>query len=247
MLFRSIYRRIEVLLVESGYLLPLFHDIDYRVANARVRRLNLLSTPPYVNYSYLGKLERAPTGAVRKETGGTIHVPVTGQIDNLDPSLAALTVQTEVLPAVFETLTGEAEGARIVPWLASEFHAEEGGKRFRFRLREDVRFHDGRRMNSRDVRYSFEHLLFNRESRSRWLLSPVGGAKELLNGAANDLQGFHIHSPSEFTIELDHPISFFPALLAYPAAAIVPEGTYQFCRKLARGMCRNGSFSRGAV
>jgi ABC-type oligopeptide transport system substrate-binding subunit len=36
--------------------------------------------------------------------------------------------------------------------------------------------------------------------------------------------GFRIVSPSEFTIDLAEPIAFFPAILSYDVAAILPEG-----------------------
>jgi peptide/nickel transport system substrate-binding protein/oligopeptide transport system substrate-binding protein len=133
--------------------------------------------------------------------------------------------QADTLPNIFETLTRQAEGARIIPWLASEFHAEDGGRSFRFRLREDARFHDGRRISSRDVRYSFERFLQNTRSQIRWLLSSIRGAKPFADREAKELAGFKIISALEFVVELEQPLSFFPSLLSYPAAAIVPEGT----------------------
>jgi ABC-type transport system substrate-binding protein len=75
------------------------------------------------------------------------------------------------------------------------------------------------------VRYSFERLLQNEESDTRWPLSPIRGAKRLLDREATDLEGFHIVSPTEFFIDLVKPVPFFPALMSEPAAAIVPEGT----------------------
>jgi len=132
--------------------------------------------------------------------------------------------QSEVAPSIFETLTRDAGGARVVPWLAAEIAAEEGGRRYRFRLREDVRFHDGRRLSARDVRYSFERMLQSRGG-GRQLFSPMRGAKALLGGEAGDLAGFRIHSAAEFSIELEEPVTFFPALLSNMVASIVPEGS----------------------
>ena len=129
-----------------------------------------------------------------------------------------------------------------MPWLASAFHVEEGGTKFRLRLREDVRFHDGRRLTARDVRYSFEHLLQNQKSDSRWLLSSVRGAKAFQSGEAGELEGFRILSANEFVVQLDEPISFFPALLTYPAAAIIPEGTNDFYGTWRQGCIGTGPF-----
>jgi peptide/nickel transport system substrate-binding protein len=152
-------------------------------------------------------------------------VPIAGVVRAIDPSFSTTQEDAEVLSCIFETLTFAVEGTRVVPWLASEFFAENGGTRFRFRLRAGARFHDGRRLGSRDVRYSFERLLLNQQNSSRWVLSPIRGAQRLLEGTATDLEGFHIVSPSEFFIDLEKPVSFFPAVISYSAAAIVPEGT----------------------
>jgi ABC-type transport system substrate-binding protein len=223
----SLYRKFESLLLDSAILVPLFHDVDYRIAGPGVRGLELRSTAPYVNYAEVGKTV-APsvrTGGERQPGGGVLHIPIQGVVRTLDPALSTTREDSEVIQTVFETLTYAVEGTRIVPWLASEVLMENGGRRFRFRLRPGVRFHDGRRLTARDVRYSFERLLANPQSSGRWSLAPVLGAKEMLGGGASDLEGFRIVSPAEFFIDLEKPVSFFPAIVSYVPAAIVPEGT----------------------
>ena len=178
-----------------------------------------------MNYAELGVAESpAPEKEARPGSGGILHVPLVGEVGTLDPALSYGAEYADVLPCIYETLTWVAEGARIVPCLAAEFRAEEGGQRYRFRLRDDVRFHDGRRLGARDVRYSFERLLHS-DSEPRWLFSSVRGARAVLNRERKDLEGFRIHSASEFSIELEEPVAFFPALVAFENASIVPEGS----------------------
>ena len=238
----ALYRKFESLLQESAALVPLFHDVDYRIANPRVRGLKLRSTPPYVNYSELGKVDSASATETIRTGGGIIQVPLAGVVNSLDPSLLSAIEQGETIPSIFETLTRDAGGARIVPWLAADFRLEEGGRRYRFRLRDDVHFHDGRRLTSRDVRYSFERLLQNPDSECRWFYSQIRGAKALLGEKAGDLEGFRIHSANEFTIELEEPISFFPVLLSFPGSAIVPEGCDQFIGSWQEGSVGTGPY-----
>ena len=221
----SLYRKFEHDLLESAILLPLFHDVDYRVAAPGVRGAQLRSTAPYVNYSEIGKAEATPgRAAMDRAGGGVLHVPIAGSFPLLDPSLTDTLEQTETMTTIFETLTWAQDGARVTPWLASEVLVENGGRRIRCRLRPDVRFHDGRRLTARDVRYSFERILANPNSTPRALLGPIRGATAVLEGKRADLEGFHIVSPLEFFIDLEKPVSFFPALLSYPAMAIIPEG-----------------------
>ncbi len=238
----ALYRKFENLLHESGALVPLFHDIDYRIASPKVRGLKLRSTPPNVNYSELGKVERISQPADVPRIGGvTVHVPVAGVPNSVDPAISSTVEQVEVVSSIFETLLRAVGGTRIVPWLASDFRVGEG-KNYHFRLRDDVRFHDGRRLTARDVRYSFERLLQNSESENRWFYSSIRGAKALLNGEAGDLAGFRIHSANEFTIELDEQVSFFPALLSFNAVCIVPEGSTQFSGSWQQGSVGTGPF-----
>ncbi|PWT88400.1 MAG: hypothetical protein C5B54_10685, partial [Acidobacteria bacterium] len=236
------YRKIESALMDSGYVLPLFYDIDYRVSSPKVRKLALRSSAPFVNYAEIGKAETvSATGKIRRGAG-ILSIPMGRKLAHMDPSLVGTMQQTEVLPNVFETLTKQTQGARIIPWLASQIDVEENGKRFRVHLQKHIRFHDGRRLTSRDVRYSLEHLLQNVHSPSRSFLSPILGAKEIMNGHATELKGLRIVSATEFTVDLEQPLSFFPALLSYPSCAIVPEGAKQFDSNWREGSVGTGPF-----
>ena len=239
----GLYRRFEHALFDSGIVVPLFHDVDYRIAGPKVRGLQLHATAPYVNYSELGKAEvSAAASAERPAGGGVLHIPLQGVVRSLDPSLVVTVEQADALPSVFETLTWAVEGTRISPWLASEVLMENGGERFRFRLKPGVRFHNGRRLTARDVRHSWERLLNNRESESRWTLLVIQGAKNILEGKTTDLSGFHIVSPSEFYVDLEQPVPFFPAMISYAATAIVPEGTGAIGSSAREGAIGTGAF-----
>jgi ABC-type transport system substrate-binding protein len=239
----SLYRKFEHDLLESGVLVPLFHDVDYRIAAPGVRGVQLRSTAPYVNYAEIGKAEAsAMRPAEGAAGGGTLHFGITGTVRNLDPALSDTLEQTEVLTSIFETLTWAHDGVRVVPRLASEIRMEEGGRRVRFRLRPDVRFHDGRRLTARDVRWSFERLLANAESGSQYLLSPIVGARRVIEGTATDLEGFHIVSPHDFYADLEKPVSFFPAVVSFAATSIVPEGTRKVGMSWKEGAVGTGPF-----
>ncbi len=239
----ALYRKFEHLLIDPAILVPLFHEVDYRIAGPRVRGLQLRSAAPYVNYAELGKAEAAADrpGADRHAGGGIVHVPVAGVVRSIDPALCETQEQSEVGPCLFDTLTRALEGTRIVPWLASEVLTENDGKRYRFRLRPGVRFHDGRRLTARDVRSSWERLLAS-DSVNRWLLSHIRGAGRLLDGTARDLDGFHIVSPTEFFVDLETPVAFFPAVISYTPTAVVPEGTGPIGSAMREGAIGTGPF-----
>ena len=65
--------------------IPLFHDVDYRLANSRVLGLTLHGSAPYVNYAEIGKLESGSKATdTQRAGGGTIEVPITGTLRELD-------------------------------------------------------------------------------------------------------------------------------------------------------------------
>ena len=181
----SLYRKFEHLLVDSAALVPLFHDVDYRIGGPGGAR------PPAPQHRSVRQLRRGRQGRERRRSsrargrqagGGILQVPIAGIVRSLDPSLSGTVEQAEVFPQIFETLTFAVDGTRIVPWLASSFSIENDGTRFRFKLRPGVRFHDGRRLTARDVRYSFERLLANPQSDCRWQLSAIRGAPAVAGG-----------------------------------------------------------------
>ncbi len=238
----KLYRKIENVLHETAAYQPLFHEIDYRVVSPKVRKLQVRSTPPYVNYSELSKTETLSEPVVRKAYGGTLRVPSIAELSTLDPARLVTGSDATVLSALFETLTSAAEGARIVPWLASSFAAEDGATKFRFHLRDDIRFHNGRKLTARDVRYSFEHLLLTAETSYRSLLSPIRGAREMLSGQTKELKGFRVVSATEFVVELEEPLPFFPAILTFAITAIIPEGAEHFFGTWKDGCAGTGPF-----
>ncbi len=238
------YRRLEAMLLEAGIVLPLFHEIDYRLASRRVRGVHLHPTAPYLRYAALGCAEpgeaepQASTRSVR-----TLRVDLTNTVASLDPNHAVYVDEVEVTATVFECLTRVTESAQAVPWLAERFEAEDGGRRYRFLLRPDVSFHDGRRLTARDVRWSFERLLQSREAlRNRLILEPVRGAREVMDGRRAELSGFRIVSAREFVLELTEPLPYLPTLLSHVPAAILPDGTGPLRPDVPGGCVGTGPF-----
>jgi ABC-type transport system substrate-binding protein len=238
----AIYRRFENALLDDAVLIPLFHELDYRLSGPSVAGLALKNGAPFINFTELAKRPEAPAAAARaREAGGTIQITRPGSIWDLDPAVSDTFEHAELLPNAFDTLTRAVQGA-VQPWLASEVLAEDNLVRYRIRLRPGVRFHDGRRVTARDVRFSFERLLQSGHAQNRWYLSFVRGAKAMIAGETLVLSGFHIVSPTEFVLEMEEPVSFFPTLLSYPALAILPEGTETMGASWKEGTIGTGPF-----
>jgi ABC-type transport system substrate-binding protein len=155
--------------------------------------------------------------------GGILRAALAGTLVTVDPCHATYVEESECLSMVFEPLLRAGADSRIRPWLASSLTVEDEGRSYRFRLRDDVLFHDGRPLTAHDVLATFERLLREGPSGFRWLLGAVAGADALLAGTAGSLAGFRIEGPYDFVVELVAPLGIFPAMLSSPAAGILPR------------------------
>ena len=238
----ALYRKFDNLLQEQAAVVPLCHDTSLRVPVPKVRGLRLSTTPPYVNYSEVGVSTEEDALAAAGDAAGTVRVAVGSDVNHdFDPLAISFVNEAEVCSNVFEGLT-RMEAGRVVPWLASAVHPEEGARRYRIVLRESVRFHNGRRLTARDVRWTFERMLRSTEHDYHWILSPVKGALDFQKGEADEIEGLRIVSANEFVLELEKPTAFLPATLTHFALSILPEGSDAEGRSWTEGVVGTGPF-----
>jgi peptide/nickel transport system substrate-binding protein len=91
--------------------------------------------------------------------GGELSFGLATSPDTLDPATARWAVSARVFRSIFDSLVIQAEDNSIQPWLATEWERSEDGKTYTFKLREDVKFHDGTPLNAEAVKYTFDRIL----------------------------------------------------------------------------------------
>ena len=74
----------------------------------------------------------------------------------MDPHALALLYHTRVITQVYESLVGRAKDFRLEPQLATSWESLDDGRRWRFKLRPGVKFHDGTPLTADDVVFSLE-------------------------------------------------------------------------------------------
>ena len=108
-----------------------------------------------------------PSSGEQPKEGGTMVVAIPGEIDNLDPALISDSNSSYVMNQVMEGLVGLAPGSisELVPMLASELPTvSDDGLTYTFKLRENIKFHDGTDFNAEAVKVNYE----------RWINLPKG-------------------------------------------------------------------------
>lgn len=98
--------------------------------------------------------------AVPPAAGAVLRIHVEALPNQLNPYVSPeLWCQRLLVPAVLEPLVLLLPSGAVQPLLAAEVEPRDGGRRFRFRLRPNVRFHDGRPLTSTDVKFTLERLM----------------------------------------------------------------------------------------
>ncbi len=142
---------------------------------------------------------------------------------SLDPIQAVDVYRGQMVVYLYDGLV-RLEDGKPVPNLAESWDVSDDGTVYTFHLRDDVRFHNGRKFTAEDVRYSFERaLLPGSQSPLTWVFDFIRGADDVVEGRASSLAGLRVVDPRTVEITLDQPFGPFLLLMAMPAAHIVPR------------------------
>ena len=171
--------------------------------------------------------------ATKAKVGGEMTVYGTSFPDFLDPA-TAYTVDawqalwTVYLPLLTYTHAASADGATLVPALAEAMpEVSSDGKTYKLKLREGLKFSDGKPVRASDFEYSIKRV-FNLESGGSAFFQKIKGADAYLKaGKANgDISGIVTDDATgDITITLNEADGAFSHILAMDFAGIVPTGT----------------------
>lgn len=105
-----------------------------------------------------GTTDPATTGnSAEKEK--IVRVTVSGT-PVIDPARGLYTSSAQALPNVYDSLVFPVENSEEVePWLAESWEISEDGTQYTFKLREDVKFHNGDSLTASDVKFSMDRFL----------------------------------------------------------------------------------------
>jgi peptide/nickel transport system substrate-binding protein len=97
--------------------------------------------------------------AAQAAPGGEISYALATSPDTLDPHRSGLAVAVRVFRTFYDSLVVQLPDNTIKPWLATEWTISNDGKSYTFKLRKDVKFHDGTPFNAEAVKYSYDRIL----------------------------------------------------------------------------------------
>jgi len=142
----------------------------------------------------------------------------------LDPACASDVDSANYIVEIFGGLVTIDRDLKIVPDIAESWDTSSDGTVYTFHLRRGVLFHNGdRQVVAGDVKYSMERAL-NPDTQStvaEVYLGDIVGAKEFVDGDADEVTGIEVVDNYTLRITIDAPKPYFVAKLTYPTAFVV--------------------------
>lgn len=131
--------------------------------------------------------------------------------NSLDPATAYDADTMELLSHIFEPLLEQGHYGKIKPLLAESWKIEDEGKKYIFKIKQNVKFHNGRLLTASDFKwsiqrncdpklgYSFTDAIFN----------DILGYDEYLQGKCRSISGIKVPDPYTLIFELKGSIPYF--------------------------------------
>jgi peptide/nickel transport system substrate-binding protein len=146
-----------------------------------------------------------------KPDQNTLVMIIESSPTNLDPRVGLDAQSERIDTLIFDDLLSRDEHLNVQPQLAERWEIPDP-KTYIFHLRQGVKFHDGRSLTSRDVKWTFDSLLAGK------IRSTKAAAYQLVD---------HIEAPDDLTVvfHLKQPFVSLLWNLSDGAIGIVPYGT----------------------
>jgi oligopeptide transport system substrate-binding protein len=157
--------------------------------------------------------------AVNKPLKQDYNILISKYPTNFDPSQSDWPEPMQIINMVFSTLIRLDATGDIVPGLAKEWSISPDGKIYTFSIRDDIFFHNSRKLIVEDIIYSFERLS-RKESIYKNHLQYLKGYG---NSKLDTSEAFKKINDNTFSIELQRSFSPFLKMLSTTGFSIIPK------------------------
>jgi peptide/nickel transport system substrate-binding protein len=166
----------------------------------------------------------APAMAQVKQ-GGSMTVTYKDDVSTLDPAIGYDWQNWSMIKSLFDSLMDYKPGTtELVPDLAESYEISPDGLTYTFKLRQGVKFHNGRAMTAKDVKYSLERVVNPAtQSPGAGFFGAIKGFDAASAGDAEALEGVEAVDDSTLRIVLSRPDATFLHVMALNFSSVVPS------------------------
>ena len=173
--------------------------------------------------------------------GGVIRLNEAAAPRSLDPVRISEDAGHHIADQIFDSLLEFDDELNLIPGLAERYEVSDDGKTYTFYLRKGISFHDnpcfpdgtGREVKAEDVKYSFTRVLDPKSlSTGVWVFEDaVEGAKEYMDGSADEVSGFQVVDDYTFRIQLTKPFAPFRYRIAMAYCFVLPREAVEYYKE----------------
>ncbi len=166
----------------------------------------------------------APALAQTPKQGGEAIVTFNNDLTTLDPQVGYDWQNWSVIKSIFDGLMDYEPGStELRPDLAESYTISDDGQTYTFKLRDGLKFHNGRAVTAADVKYSIERAVNPAtQSPGGGYFSVIKGYDEMVAGAP-DLAGIAAPDDKTVVIQLNRPDATFLHVIALNFGFVVPK------------------------
>ena len=158
---------------------------------------------------------------LNKPPEATVRYDLSGTPSMLDPQYASHNSEIEVIANCFEGLTAASDSGEAIPACAESWEVSDNGKKYTFKLRDDIKWSNGDAVTAEDFEYGIKRLF------GPAAISPSAGDFTMIENAEKILSGelpvsklgVEAKCNDELIITLDHPAPSLLTVLSHTAAA----------------------------
>jgi len=170
----------------------------------------------------------APLSVMAQETpkqGGDIVVTYKDDITTLDPAIGYDWVNWSMIKSLYSRLMDYKPGTpELEPSLAESFTISPDGLTYTFKLRNGVKFSNGREVVASDVKYSIERAVNPKtQGPGAGFFGAIQGYEDVSGGKAETLSGIETPDAGTVVFKLSRPDATFLHVLAINFASVVPK------------------------
>jgi oligopeptide transport system substrate-binding protein len=199
-----------------------------KIAQVRANVLDFEGAQEFYDQAFIlleqgGQANSTPSNPGRPFRWGVYEPgPVT-----LDPGLSEMNDESEIIDHLFEGLVELDTELNVIPALARRWQVDEGGTRYRFELRPNLRWSDGTPLTAHDFVFAWQRNLRPETTAGiAHLLYIVSGAEAFHQGQNTDPNSVAIRAIDDLILEisLNGPTAYFPYLVA--SSITYPQPTH---------------------
>ena len=167
----------------------------------------------------------APAASSRSETEvkGGVFRRLWADPPTLDPHLTGDTTSAGIVVEVFSGLVALNTDLELVPDIAERWEIDSSGTVYTFFLRDNVKFHNGRRVTAEDFKWSVERASLPNTASAvvDTYLNDIVGFEDYFESRADEITGIKVIDDLTLQITIDAAKAYFLAKLTYPTAYVL--------------------------